>query len=1127
MDTFEQAPLGIQLLGGFAVRVGGRPVEEEAWRLRRAKGLIKLLALAPERRVHREQVTELLWPGREPAPNGLHQVLYTARRAVPGDRLVLRDDVVALVGEGISVDVDTFERAAATARSHRDVASYRDALELYAGELLPEDRYEDWTATRRESLRETYLALLVELAEASDATTAIEALQRALVDDPLHEAAHRGLMRLFADGGRRQQALAQYELLRDALRRTLEADPDPESRRLYLAILASQHEAPGAAPGSTRDTPPDAPPDTPPDPPPNAAPNAPPNTPPHAQRNAPRSEPPPPTPARAPRPDLPHQLTSFVGRERELAELDGLLRRARLLTLTGPGGCGKTRLALELAARRAPGFAGGTCVVELAPIADAALVVEETAAALGVKPRSERDPVELLAGQIGDAEILLVLDNCEHLIGACARLADRLLRACPNLRLLATSREQLRIQGEVAWRVPPLSLPAPADDAAPASPSPQLDALERSEAIRLYCQRAADAAPGFALTAANAAAVAEICRRLDGMPLALELAAARSTVLSPAQIAERLGDALALLRVGSRTGLTRQQTLRATLSWSHELLTESERVLYRRLGVFAGSFGVEAIDPICADDDGACAGGVPLDLLAQLADKSLVLVESGAGRYRYRLLETVRQHAREQLAEAGERKRLEAAHRAWYLAIAEAADRDLHPEVAADWPAARLEAEHDDLRAALASAIRDDPPTALRLACALWWFWMARGFFVEGARWLDDALAAAPAPTPHRIRALWALGGIDVRRRGTIRTVGLGADALAIARRSGDPHAEARALERRGVLAMGGFDWPVADAALAEGLALARELGDEPVAVAITQAQGVLAGCRGETQTARELLERSLTLLDAIPDERGPLFWALHISPLALPSGRDGAPRFFFEDTFSLFRAVRSRAGGGYVLLNIGEAWRADASYDAARDAFERALERFRQLGDDQGAGVALNALGNLARSTNDPDAGRARFEQALELRRAARDTREIATTVVGMGTLELYSGAEARGRELLAEAKTIFERAEDGPGLQSIPLNLGAFELDRGDPRRACEMLERCAELSRTRRILPNLSWALAELAEAATAIGAHDRARRALDEALPLLERSGDGRGIRYARGLRARLGASAGVV
>ncbi len=376
-------------------------------------------------------------------------------------------------------------------------------------------------------------------------------------------------------------------------------------------------------------------------------------------------------------------------------------------------------------------------LVELASIADPALVAEETATALGVHLRPQRDPIEALAERIADRNLLLVLDNCEHLLDAAVRLADGLLRACPNLRVLATSRERLRVPGEVAWRVPPLSLPG-TDGSAPAA------TLDRYEAVSLFCQRATEAAPGFELTDDNAAAVAEICRRLDGMPLALELAAARAAALSVEQIAERLEDALGLLRGGSRAGLTRQQTLRATLVWSHDLLSESERVLYRRLGVFAGGFGLEAVEGICADD------GLPadeiLDRLAALIDKSLVHVETGYdGHARYRLLETIRQDARERLDEAGEGGGVQAAHRAWYLALAEAANRDADLRAPAQWPAERLDGEYDNLRTALASAIRDDPVAALRLACALWWYWMARSYFSEGYRLFESALAGAPS----------------------------------------------------------------------------------------------------------------------------------------------------------------------------------------------------------------------------------------------------------------------------------------------------------------------------------------------------------------------------------------------
>jgi predicted ATPase/DNA-binding SARP family transcriptional activator len=1061
VESWDGAGLGIQLLGAFGVRVDGAPVPDAAWRLRRAKSLVKLLALAPERRLHREQVVELLWPGGDPAGSGLHQVLYTARRALgAGEHLVLRDDVVALVGDDVRVDVHAFELATEAARDDRTIDAYRAALGLYAGELLPEDRYEDWTAARRESLRETYLALFVELSDlevaAGDVSGAIATLQRAVVEDPLHERAHRALMRVFADDGRRQQALAQYQMLREALRRELAADPDPETSRLYREVLAAQHEPP-------------------------------------------------------PSPSLPQQLTSFVGRERELAELVGLLRHTRLLTLTGPGGCGKTRLAVELAGRVQGDFAAGVRIVELAPIADPALVVEETAIALGLQPRSDRDACELLAEHIGTQRLLVVLDNCEHLIDACAQMVDRLLRACPELRVLATSRERLRIHGEVSWRVPSLSLPDPALDPAE---------LERSEAVRLFCQRAADAAPGFALTPDNVEAVAEICRSLDGMPLALELAAARAAALSPAQIAERLSDALTLLQAGSRAGLTRQQTLRATLAWSHDLLSEPERVLYRRLGAFAGSFGVEAVEGICAGDE--VDASEALDLLVRLVDKSLVQVEPTRFGHRYRLLETVRQDARARIGEAGERDRIEAAHRAWYLALAEAADRDIDPGAAVTWPAERVELEHDDLRTALAGAIRHDPPKALRLATATWWWWMARGYFAEGARWFDAALAAAPEPTLQRARALVALGGIEVRRSHPVPVVALGSEALDIVRRGGDRVAEARALERLGVMALGGYDWEVADRALAEGLALATEVGDDPVVVAVRQARAVRLGCVGENAEARGLLDEALALLEEIPDERGPVFWAMHISPVVIPAGPRGAPRAFFEDTYCLFRAVRSRAATGYLLCNVAETWRADGELARAREALDRALERFRTLDDEPGVGVALNALGSLARSTGEFDAGREWFDEALALRRAAGDAREMAMTLMGMGMLALHAGERDEGGRLIEEAHAIYVRIDDGPGIQGVPLNLGTFELDHGDAERACALLERCVEVCRVQGMARHRGWASAELAEAAIAVGHGARAEPAIDDAVALFEAAGDRRGIRRVAQLRERLGA-----
>ena len=442
------------------------------------------------------------------------------------------------------------------------------------------------------------------------------------------------------------------------------------------------------------------------------------------------------------------EQTSFVGRRRELAEIGQALGRTRLLTLTGPGGAGKTRLAYEAAARLADSYPDGVQVVELASLSRPELVPQTVASVLDV-PLPETGTAEVaLARQLAERRLLLVLDNCEHLLDACARLAAALLRACPDVVVLATSREPLRVGGEVTWRMPSLALPD-------LRALPPLARLAELESVRLFVERARDAAPGFVLDATTAPAVAEICVRLDGMPLALELAAARTSALAPAQIAARLDDALRVLGRGSRTAVTRQQTLHATLAWSHDLLDEDERALFRRLAVFAGSMSLEAVEQVCGGD-----GLDVVDLLSRLVDKSLVQAEHADGTARYRLLETIRQFADQRLGDAGERAARVRAHRDWYVAFAAAHDPERAVGVVNDTPQA-LDVEHDNLRAALASGLADDPAEALQLAVSLWRFWLARGHFAEGSRWLEATLAAAPERTPLRARALLAAAAMQ------------------------------------------------------------------------------------------------------------------------------------------------------------------------------------------------------------------------------------------------------------------------------------------------------------------------------------------------------------------------------
>ena len=436
----------------------------------------------------------------------------------------------------------------------------------------------------------------------------------------------------------------------------------------------------------------------------------------------------------------PVQLTTFIGRERELAAVDHLLQSTRLLTLTGVGGAGKTRLAAEIAARVAARFEA-IGWVDLASLSDPALVPQVVAAALGYREEGERSAVETMIHRLCERTTLVILDNCEHLVDACADVAETLLKGCPIVRILATSREALGVPGEQAWLVPPLSLPG----------RMSLTEVLDSEAGRLFVERARAALPSFVVDDANAPAVSQICRRLDGIPLAIELAAARVRVLAPRQIAARLDDAFTLLTTSGRATVQRHRTLRGTIDWSHALLTPAEAELFRRLSVFAGTFSLDAVEAICEGDD-------VLDVLSSLVDKSLVVMEAAGGEARYRLLETLRQYAQERLAAANELAATRHCHALFFTELVAARERDTFGGASEpDW-SARLVAEEGNLRAAADwAAETGDHTTSLRLCAALHWHWFARGQFRDGRQRLQAALVHADeAPPLHAGKAFVA-----------------------------------------------------------------------------------------------------------------------------------------------------------------------------------------------------------------------------------------------------------------------------------------------------------------------------------------------------------------------------------
>jgi predicted ATPase/DNA-binding CsgD family transcriptional regulator len=552
--------------------------------------------------------------------------------------------------------------------------------------------------------------------------------------------------------------------------------------------------------------------------------------------------------------NFPIQVTSFIGREREIAEVTRLLATSHLLTLTGAGGCGKTRLALQVAAQAAGGYPDGVWLIELAALTDPGLIPHAVASAVGVREVPGSTVTGSLVEYARTRTLLLVLDNCEHVVSTAAQLVDALLRSCPGVHVLATSREPLGSPGETTWRVPSLGFPPHS-----AAGEVPLEQLTRYEAVGLFIERALAALPSFAATARNGPALAEICRRLDGIPLAIELAAARVRVFSIEQIASRLDDRFHLLTAGSRTAMPRQQTLQATVDWSYVLLSEPERAVLRRLSVFAGGWSFEAAE-IVASGDGIHTHAV-LDLLAQLVDKSLVIAEEHHGVTRYRLLETIRQYARDRLAEAGETDHMRDRHLTYFLELAEQAEPELRGREDS-LVLGRLEVEHDNLRVALDWSLTspNSGDAALRLTGALAWFWWLRSYYDEALRWLVRALDTRTDRSAARMKALHGAGWLVHHRRDSATARELLGESLAIARELDDRWTIALVLHHLGRVAYFDQDPVLARSFGEQSLAAAEEVGDRWLIAWPLHLLGLAAYISADYPTARTYYQRSLAI---------------------------------------------------------------------------------------------------------------------------------------------------------------------------------------------------------------------------------------------------------------------------
>jgi predicted ATPase/DNA-binding XRE family transcriptional regulator len=693
----------------------------------------------------------------------------------------------------------------------------------------------------------------------------------------------------------------------------------------------------------------------------------------------------------ADRATLPVPLTSFIGREREMHDLRGLLARTRLLTLAGVGGVGKTRLAIELARATLDGYPDGIRFIELAPLDQPAQVAFAIAESIGLPERSGRPLLDTLASALASRHILLVLDNCEHLVVAAANVADYLLRTCPHLRILATTREPLGTEGEVVWRVQPLT---------------------DADAVDLFQERAHAAESSFSLTKCNAADIAEVCRRLDDLPLAIELAAARARVLSPAELIARLNDRFGVLVSGKRTAPPRHQTLRAAVDWSYGSLGALERQLFNRLSVFAGTFSLSAAEEVCGNDADV------LEPLATLVDRSLVVLERAADQAesRYRLLETLRAFGWERLEAGSEADEIQRRHARWAVELAEGAERAFHGPDESAW-LWRLGKEHDNLRSVLTwTTSTGDAETALRLVAALGWYYGLLGAWTESREWLERALR-----TP-------------------------GADAPTLAR--------ARALTWASRLATFQGDLRNARGWLQEAVELGQQLGDEVVVVAARSIEVQMVFFEGEFEPAARLADELLPRMQQLADRWSEAYWCqgrllATKASAALARGNYAQARGLLEEAEHVARASGDVWSLAMNLGLLGDVERSNGENVRAGELYAEALKLHESRGTGGTATPSLlHNLGYVELAKGDAQRAAERFGEAIVQFRRLGDQRGIAESVVGLGAVAAFEQRAEMAARLFGAA----EAALEALGSQLWPSNRGVYERSVARAREAIE---------------------------------------------------------------------------
>ncbi len=996
--------INVRLLGRLVIDVDGKRADDARLGDLGRKALAYLV-LERRRPVPRHELADVLWGEDLPATwtSALRGVVSRLRATLAGAGLTGPDVVRSQVGcyqlhlpAGAVVDVEQVEAGVEAAQRDLAVAPDRAraaaaaAAELASRQFLPGAGGE-WVERRQAALaalRVRALELLAEAASAGgDAGAAVAAAEEAIALAPLRESAHQRLMAAHAGAGNRAAALRAYESCRHVLAEELGVSPSPVTYDLYVRLLRDDNEP--ATPAGTRT-------------------------------------------------NLPPERTSFVGREDQIDELRRLLGSTRLLSLTGPGGVGKSRLALRVAEALVEDHPDGVWLVELAGLGDPVLVPQQVLSVLGVPEATGPTAADAVARHLADRNVLLVVDNCEHLVDACAGLADTILRTSSQTRILATSREPLGVPGETTWRVPPLLAPDADADV-------DLDGLLSYGAARLFVDRAHAAAPDLDLRL-SVADIALICARLEGIPLAIELAAARTRVLSPAQIADRLGDQLGLLVGGPRLGPGRHQTLRAAIDWSYEALSSAEQALFTRLSVFAGGWDLDAAEAVCGDGD-------IVESLAALVDKSLVVVDRRHRRPRYRMLETLRQYAAECLAELGETAATRTRHLAWAVELAATGEVRLQGDEQAAWLEV-LDDEHDNLRAAMDRAAADGrTEDGLRLAAALVRFWEIRGFLGQGRARLEAFASTPGGPPALRAKALTAAAVLAQRQGDFAGARRAYQEALVVQRAQDDRVGMATALHGLANLAVNDGDVVTAHALFEENLAIARELGATRMEAASLMNLGVVA----HSSFMRGLRDA---------DDAGP------------------EAHRWYRASLAAYEALGDQYGQALALENLGTLTRLQpGDPEAALRLHEQCLAIRRALGDRLGIADSARYIAALAIRTGDVATARKLHEERLAIERDLDNAAHVGEALTDLGEIALVEGALDAAATYLDEARSLYEAFGDRESLLRVLTDLGELSWRQGVYPAARSILDRCLVLADELESRNGKAWALAHLARLARA--------------------------------------------